>query len=203
MLVGALVLAVVLAGGLVLFRSHEFSDGPVSGGASPLDYAHRSGIGERFSVGVLLTNSAGKPATIERVRLLGVTDGLEVLGVRSRPVPDEYGKGMFIGALDYPPSEWSTKPLADQRVVPVATERTPSGEPGNGLQLVIGVRATRPGIARLRAVEYTYRVGSRRYRATYGGSTFLCAPAEQYDSQSCPGDAGESFSDKAVEAKSG
>lgn len=199
-------LLILGAGGYSVWRRHV-GPGPLDG-ENTLDYSHHIAVGERFSFGgALITNDTKKPARIERVRVLGVTDGLEVLGVRTRQVPDGPGpgrvNGMFLGALDYPPSEYATRPLAEQNIVPVATSRTPSGDPENGLELVIGVRATRPGIARLRGVEFTYRLGGRRYRGVSKGFLYLCAPVGAHGQDQCPGEAEGHFSDIHVEAKSG
>lgn len=199
----ALLLAavIVLAGAAVFtLQARTIGDGPVSAGAASSSSGQRLAIGERVSYGyVLLTNTAKKPATLEGLRLLGITGGLEILGIRSRSVPDEQGRGMFIGLPGYPPAEWSSTPLESNHVVPVPETFTETGNPNEGLELVIGVRATRPGVARLRAVEFTYKVGGRRYREVYDGSLYLCAPAEDFTAETCPGDAQGKFDDVDAE----
>ena len=202
-LLAALLVVTIVGLGLFAARSRRLTPGPLGAETGALDYTHHIGVGERFSIGgALLLNGTNKPATIERVRVVGVTDGLEVLGVRTRPLPDQ-GKGMFLGALDYPPPEYPSRPLAEQNIVRPATSRTPAGTPGDGLELVIGVRATRPGIARFRAVEFTYRLGGRRYRAVNDGNVYLCAPVGRYGKDECPGPVEGEFSSTTVEAKSG
>lgn len=42
------------------------------------------------------------------------------------------------------------------------------------------MKATGPGIGRIRGVEVTYRIGARRYRNSSSGKGFLCAPAAEY-----------------------
>jgi len=108
---------------------------------------------------------------------------------------------MFEEAFGYPPPEWPSRPLSEEHVVPVAKTRTPAGTPGEGLELVIGVRATRPGVGRARAVEFTYKVGGRRYREVYDGSMYLCAPKEQFTADTCPGDAQGKFDNVSAEVK--
>lgn len=76
-----------------------------------------------------------------------------------------------------------------------------AGNPDEGLELVIGVRATKPGVARARAVEYTYKVDGRRYREVYDGSLYLCAPKEDFTAETCPGDAEGKFDDVNIEVK--
>jgi hypothetical protein len=144
---------IVLAGGAFFaLRPGTPGDGPVSAGTGSSS-GQRLAIGERVSFGyVLLTNSGKVPATLESIRLLGVSGGLELLGIRSRTVPDEEGRGMFIGLAGFPPTEWSSTPLETNHVVPVPETFSETGNPNEGLELVIGVRATRPGVARARAV---------------------------------------------------
>lgn len=174
-------------------------DGPLSAGTASLVTGMRPAVGDEVSIGhTLLLNYGDQPAVIEQVRLLGVTDGLELLGVFTRPVPDEHDQGMFLGEFGFPPPKWPSKPLAEQNVVPVPTTFSETGDPAEGLELVIGVRATRPGVARARAVEFTYRVGDRRYREEYQGSIYLCAPGERYQGDACPGDAEGVFSDEVA-----
>lgn len=197
-----LVLVVASAAALLATRGRTSDDGPVFAGTGSSETGQRLGVGEPLSFGyVLLRNRAKTPATLERVRVLGVTGGLEVLGVHTRLVPDETGRGMFLAASGYPPTEWSTKPLADQHVIPVGKTFLENGDPNEGLELVIGIRASRPGVARARAVEFTYRVGGKRYREIDEGSVYLCAPAENFTADSCPGDAHEKFDDVSAEVK--
>lgn len=199
-LLGAVI--VVSGGAVFAFRPRTPGDGPVSAGTGSSASGQRLAIGERVSFGyVLLTNSAGTPATLESVRLLGVSGGLELLGIRSRTVPDEQGRGMFIGLAGFPPHEWSSTPLESNHVVPVPKTFTESGNPNEGLELVIGVRATRTGVARARAVEFTYKVDGRRYRGVYEGSMYLCAPAENFTAETCPGDAKGRFDNVNIEVK--
>jgi hypothetical protein len=142
---------------------------PSSGLGQPLK------VGKAFSVATVALGNEGKVAArVERVRVLGVTGPLELLGVRVRHLPGEPGSA-FLGLFGFPPPEFPAVPLRQDPVVPVATERTESGDPLQELQLLIGVRATAPGIARYRAVEVTYSVSGRRYRHVYESAAYLCA----------------------------
>ncbi|MGH8998136.1 MAG: hypothetical protein ACRDY7_01950 [Acidimicrobiia bacterium] len=105
---------------------------------------------------------------------------------------------MFQGDFGFPPTRWPSKPLAEQNVVPVAKTFTEDGAPIEALELVIGVTPTEAGVARARAVEFTYRVGDRRFREEYEGSIYLCAPGERYPGDLCPGDAQDQFSDEVA-----
>jgi hypothetical protein len=146
---------------------------------------------------VNLKNSGDEPVFIEAVRILGVTDGFQLLGIRTRPVPG-IEEGMFIGDQGFPPQNFVTKPLAEQNVVLVPDEFNPDGEPIGGLELAIGVTVSKPGVAGSRAVEVTYRVGDKQYREEFPAEIYLCAPADAYPGDTCPGDARGRFGDGTV-----
>ena len=176
-------------------RTTVHRGGPVTigGGGSglPLD------VGEPTSFGAfVLTNRGKTPAVLEKIRVLGPTDGFEVLGVRTNPVPLRHDLSFFVGALGFPPDEYPSDSLADRHVVPKA--RTPEVDSEEGLQLVVGARARSNGVARARGVELTYRVGPRRYRRASEASMHICAPKERYRLESCPMD-DDYFDDTAVE----
>jgi hypothetical protein len=82
----------------------------------------------------------------------------------------------------------------------------PDEDPREGLQLVVGVKSTGPGVGRIRGIEFTYRVGGRRYRNSYDGSGYLCAPAAAFKygdpDRDCPGKSAEdNFDKKFVEIR--
>lgn len=181
-------IAASLAATMVVLRQRSVSGaGPLDAGG--LGYSQPLGVGEIFSVALIfLQNEGRKPAVVERVRLLGVTGPLDFLGVRTRPVPDERGRGMIVGEYGFPPLAYAAEPLAEKNVVPVPKTFTEDGSPAEGLQLLIGVRTTEPGVAAYRAVEVSYRVGKRRYREIYESPVHLCAPAEDFigTAEGCP-----------------
>lgn len=201
----AAITAVLAAAGLVARAAFTWWDrttihagGPVTAGSG--DNGVRLGLGEPISFGdYVLRNKGSKPAVLESVRVLGVTGGFEVLGVRTNPTPLRPDVYHFFGALGFPPHDYPSDPLADKHVVPVAKHRTKTGEPEKGLQLVIGARASEAGVARARGVEFTYRVGHRRYHRSYEGSMVICAPKEQFTAETCPGNAEDQFDDVVVD----
>lgn len=139
---------------------------------------------------VALFNYGKKPATVERVRLLDVTGPLELLGIRTRQLPSP--DGYPIGAVGYPPTEYTSKPLTEDNVVPVPTTFDGEGFPDEHLQLVIGVRITAPGVASAQRIEVTYKVGRHRYREVIRNSIHLCNPAAEYEPKGgCPPRAAE------------
>ncbi len=176
-------------------RTAVHRGGPVSGGAG-INGA-RLAVGETVVFrGFLLRNASKTPAVLEDVRILGLSGGFEVVGLRTGPAairPED-----FLHRGDpYPPI--GSDSLADRHVVPGAKSPTASGEPDGGLRLEIGARTMQPGVARARGVEFTYRVGHRRYRRSYDDSMYLCAPVEQFPGTACPGEAEGQFDDAAVD----
>jgi hypothetical protein len=134
------------------------------------------------SIGITsLFNKGKKPAIVEGVRLLGVTGPLDLVGVATRLFP-QGGVGPFVSIAGFPPPGVVVKPLKKQNVLPVATLfNETTGEPNDGLELVIGIRATSAGIAAYRAVEVLYRVENRHYRETFEANhVHLCAPLTEY-----------------------
>jgi hypothetical protein len=186
----ALVAVVVLAGVLVFVTvqtTRISGNGPLDGGVGneqgqPLE------VGQPYTWGsTLLLNEGKKPVVVERVRLLGVTGSLELLAVHTRQVPDERGQGFYFGDSGFPRSDYPSRPLAEQNVVPVPKTFSPEGNPYEGLQIVLGVQVNETGVARFEAVEVTYKVGGRRYREVYDDSVYLCAPYDAYTGNGdCP-----------------
>jgi hypothetical protein len=205
------VLALVLlaaAGGLVIVLKGPAvrTGGPVSPGAT-IDRYQPIDVGVDESVGYLLKNEGTKPAVLERVRVVGITGPIEVLGVLARFHTADRGSLLMLGG--FPPPEYPSKPLAEEHVVPVPTTFSANGSPNEGLQLVVGIRATGEGFGRIRGIEFTYRVGKQRYRSSNDGYGMLCAPQKRfYDTnpevrdslEKCPADdAAEIFDKKFVD----
>jgi hypothetical protein len=189
--------------------NYDPTAGPIDSSQNGLSYAQPVEVGQDFSIGITtLYNRGKKPAVVERVRLVGVTGSLELLGVNTRLFP-QGEVGIFFGEFGFPPARYPTKPLADQNLVPVATMFNPtSGDPDNGLELAIGIRAREPGISAYRAVEVKYRVGSREYREVFeANAAHLCAPLQDYvepasyrSIRDCPpGDLKDKFEDRVLE----
>jgi hypothetical protein len=161
-------------------------------------------VGMDESFGYLLKNEGKQPAILERVRVVGITGPIEVLGVWASLKTGD--RGSFITLPGFPPPEYPSRPLAEEHVVPVSSSFDDSGFPNDGLQLAVGVRATGEGFGRIRGIEFTYRVGKRRYRGSIDGYGLLCAPQKRfYDAdpnvkvEKCPGDGAETFDKKFVD----
>ena len=181
-LVGSLIAAFV--GGSAWYARYHYDPtaGPIDSSQNGLAYSQPLEVGQDFSIGITsLFNSGQKPVVVERVRLLGVTGPLELLGVRTRLFP-QGNVGTFPGDFGFPPERYpNTKPLEEQNVLPVPKLFNEVGDAIEGLELVIGIRATKPGIAAYRAVEVHYRAGRRHYREVFEHNyVHLCAPLSDY-----------------------
>lgn len=73
-----------------------------------------------------------------------------------------------------------SEPLAEQNVVPVPRTFGPTGQPDEGLQIMLGLAVSEEGMGRFNRVEVTYKVGDRRYRQVYPRAVRICAPKEPY-----------------------
>lgn len=161
------------------------TDGPLDSGT--FDLAYGMEVGEAHSMGsVQLANHGDKPASVEKVRLVGVRGPVELLGVKTRLFPDD---GRNLGALPgFPPPEYPASPLAEKNVVPVPTKLTEGGSPYENLGLVIGVRMKAPGTAAVRGVEVTYTVGDDEYTEFFKHHFWFCSPPAEYfaEGKDCP-----------------
>jgi hypothetical protein len=174
--------------------------GPVSAGGGNAS-GQRLGLGQDFSFGnTVLTNRSSNPARLEKVRIVGISAGFEVLGVRAVPTPviplQVYN---YLGDFGFPPAKYPSKPLSEEHVVPVAKTHDDAGGPYEGLELVIGARSAQPGVVGARGVEVTYRVGGRRYRRVSEGAMYICAPKEQFQGNACPGETRVVFGGRTAE----
>ncbi|HET9770402.1 MAG TPA: hypothetical protein VFS16_05895 [Acidimicrobiia bacterium] len=179
MALALLVVALVATGILLLNRPGDISAGPVEVGGVGTANAQPIEVGVDYSFGYMLWNYGKKPATVERVRVLGVTGPIEVLDVWARQHPSGPKPHTFMFLFGFPPPEYPSKPLAEENTVPVPT-LSDTGSAYEGLQLVVGVRSTGAGIGRIQGIEVTYRIGERRFRNSSNGRGFLCAPAAEY-----------------------
>ena len=132
--------------------------------------AHASSIPAPLNVPVsfgliFLRNEGTHPATLERVRLLDMQPGIEMVG--SSVVRPTGRVGLLVG---YPPAD-PRSPVRRLRgfVVP------PAGPEQRTFQVVLGVRLTRYGRSFFRHVEIDYRVDGALYRAVFRTSLAICA----------------------------
>lgn len=202
LVVAAAFIVMAVVGTVVFWPDGSSGDGPVEDGGEGLVMASLVDVGQVVSFGhIMLSNYGKEPAVIERVRVVGATGPLELLGVQARPIPNP--RGQFLNQYGFPPTGYPGRPLKEENVVPVASTLTEAGTPEERLQLVIGVRATTPGVARAQGVEVAYKVGKVRYQEIFLNEFYLCAPRAEYRTEEgCPpGELENQFDDRVLEAR--
>lgn len=125
-------------------------------------------LGASASIGPLvLRNEGDTTVTLERVELLDIDSGLELIGTL---VVEPDGIHPLVGsALGYPPPEpgGSTHSVRNYRLEPAETE-------ADYVQVLFGLRIRSPGRAGARRIAVDYRAGDRPYRAYFDHSMWLC-----------------------------
>ena len=152
------------------------TDGPLTG-SEPGEVGIPLEVGQTVTVGYAsLFNGGKEEAKVESVRLLP-QGRIELIGVRTLLLPRDGGG--IISLPEFPPKDYPSRPLAEQNVVAGAVPRPPD-EPEPNLQFILGVRTSRPGVARTDEVEVTYTVGKQRFIEAFPVKIILCAPAALY-----------------------
>jgi len=126
------------------------------------------GIWQPVSVGpVILRNETNEPVRLERVELLDVDPGLQLIGGF---VVEPDGHHPLVGAQrGFPPIEpgGRTRPIRNYELAPAESR-------DDFVQVLLGVRLTRPGRAGARRIAVEYRAGGTSYRAVFEHSLWLC-----------------------------
>jgi hypothetical protein len=132
-------------------------------------------VGQAFSMGPLtLRNTSRKTVTLERVQLVDVDPGLELVGVL---VVEPDGRHPLVGGgRGYPPREpgGTTHPVPDYVLVPTTAN-------GRFVQILVGIRLGSPGRAGSRGIAVDYRADGVPYRATFDDSLWLCTDPDERD----------------------
>jgi hypothetical protein len=174
-----IVAVVVVLGALVTFvpRSTPYG-GPLQDPSlsGPMAVGGRRAAGERASFGFVIPwNAAEEEAVLERVVPISATPGIEVVGVGVLGPEDEvvpFGPG-------YPPQGRLKPP-------PVRGFRIPPGSSAlDSYQLVVGVRATEPGVRSIAGFVVEYTVADAPYRAIVLQGVWVCVP--RAEKPACPG----------------
>lgn len=132
--------------------------------------------GEAVSIGLFVPwNTATGPATLDAVRTIDKTMGLEIVGTGSLP-SDVPGVG---SARSFPPSGTSPAPIRGSAI-------PPGSGPLDDFQLVIGLRASEPGLYAIPAFDLRYHVDGREYHAIILQGAWLCVSGEP-GSHACAG----------------
>lgn len=132
--------------------------------------------GEAVSVGLFVPwNTAPSAATLDSVRTIDKTAGLQIIGTGSLPT-DVTGIGIV---RSFPPSGYTLTRVGGSAV-------PPGSGPLDSFQLVIGMRATRPGLYAIPAFDLRYHVNGREFHAILLQGAWLCVTGEK-GSHACAG----------------
>jgi hypothetical protein len=132
--------------------------------------------GKAVSIGLFIPwNTGSAVATLDSVRTTDKTDGLEIVGTGSLP-SDAAGVG---ATRSFPPSGFALSPVRGS-IVP------PGSGPLDDFQIVIGLRATEPGLYAIPAFDLGYHVGGREFHAILLQGAWLCVSGEK-GSHECAG----------------
>jgi hypothetical protein len=125
--------------------------------------------GEAISVGLFVPwNTAPSVATLDSVRTIDKTPGLQIVGTGSLP-SDVTGIGSVRG---FPPSGYTLTRLAGSAV-------PPGSGPLDSFQLVIGMRASQPGLYAIPAFDLWYHIDGREFHAILLQGAWLCVSGEK------------------------
>jgi hypothetical protein len=121
-------------------------------------------LGEPYSWGgTVLANAGDEVATIERIELLDVPNGMRLIGMYAL---DSSGSGIGI-AKGYEPDGRPEVP--GLRI-----------GPDKGYDIVVGLEITKPGRFAVPATRIHYRAGEQRYQTVMSHAIQLCGPAKDY-----------------------
>ena len=125
-------------------------------------------VGASASLGPLaLRNEGDETVTVERVELLGVDPGLELIGML---VVKPDGRHPLVGSSrGYPPPEpgGSTHAVRGYQLAPAKSN-------ADYIQILFGLRLRSPGRAGARRIAVDYSAGDVPYRAYFDHSMWLC-----------------------------
>jgi hypothetical protein len=140
----------------------------IEGVSMPVD------TGAPFTHGfVLLTNGGDRSAKITKVKLLGLRGRLQVIQILAVELSR---KGLVGLSRSFPPRGYSNgaRPASGYII-----------QPGERVELLIGLRTTGRGVASYRAVSIDYMVDGKRYRTIDHDRLRVCSPLTTY-LHNCP-----------------
>jgi hypothetical protein len=155
---------------------HGYDSGPVYTGSGtktsfPVD------LGQPFTYGVItVSNRTSRTAVLTDVRVKpSLPPGMEIIEVKV--VGPNRKTAVFGTHRQYPPLELAPhlRPLKGARVPP---KDTPEGD--GGVEIVFGLKVTRPGMFGFRQVELDYRIGKKPYTVRLEDGFVGCAPYAEY-----------------------
>jgi hypothetical protein len=132
--------------------------------------------GEAVSIGLFVPwNTASSVATLDSVRTIDKTAGLQIVGTGSLS-SDVTGIGIV---RSFPPSGYTLTRVGGSAV-------PPGSGPLDSFQLVIGMRASQPGLYAIPAFDLRYHVDGREFHAILLQGAWLCVSGEK-GSHACAG----------------
>jgi hypothetical protein len=141
--------------------------GPLASRQSRNAYQAYARTGQRFSYGVpVVHNEADRPLTLERVVVGRASPGLRVVAQHAGG-PRRRANLIGGGPVSYAGQD--LHPLAGYELAPART-----AEGRRGAEIVLDLRADRPGRYVLRDLAVEYRVGDRRHRARLPNAFAVC-----------------------------
>ena len=148
--------------------------GPLAEPGFRMGEAAAMNVGKAGTYGMeTITNHGRAIAVVDRIAFVDRSRGLEILGPLVMHLRDRPGTPALVTGLirRFPPPHVGATlhPVAGFRISPHRSWR-------DDAEVLIGFRAHRTGVLFYRALELYYRVGDRRYVATYRDSLTICAP---------------------------
>lgn len=129
-------------------------------------------VGEPFSYGlVVLRNPASTVARITGVELAGRTGTIELFDASVRSLRDAPGHGLVANERVYPPTA-----LVGAISPAIGAGVPPYHEPGDGVELVLGLRVPTAGRNGFSAVVVRYELDQVAHRALFPFALTVCAP---------------------------
>lgn len=170
----AALLACGLAGGMgMALLAGDPSPGPLANDlGEPNTIVFDVEVGEPFSYGlVVLRNPASTVARITGVELGGRAGRIELFDVSVRSLRDAPAHGLVANDRVYPPTALigAVSPAIGARI-------NPHREPGDGVELVLGLRVPVAGSHGFTGVVVRYELDHVAYRALFPFALTVCAP---------------------------
>lgn len=177
--IGAIALPTVAALGWLAFITFSETAGPlttpsIDGVAFSAPAGRTVGWGQ-----TVLVNHGNDDAVLKSVRAVEPPPGLGIVDVRVGG-PDRRFFSMGSSATWPDPDLTDLHPVRGARIAPASVR---AGE--RGAQIVLVVRAQRPGRYIISKLEVAYRVGRRDHRRTVRAAVALCAHATRQSRSDC------------------
>jgi hypothetical protein len=127
--------------------------------------------GKAFSIGLpVVYNRGDKPASLERVSLIGKTPGIEVVQALANGVDRKFLLNAVTDSWPEPRTYTDLHPIRGYVVPPVDAP-----DAKRGVELVFVLKVDLPGEHTFTGVNVDYRIGAKRYRTVLWEGARICA----------------------------